>query len=75
MMKLRDYMDKNSISDSSMAHFLGVSAAAVFNWKTGARMPRMQYLQKISEYTQGQVTANDFVEPKKKLADKKKKPV
>jgi hypothetical protein len=60
-MKLLDWMRDNSLDDDAMAILVGgVTAHAVKKWKYGERTPRRTELQKISEVTAGNVTANDF---------------
>jgi hypothetical protein len=61
-MKLRTYMEANSLDDDAMARLVGdCTHHAVKKWKYGERFPRPEQLKRLSEVTSGQVTANDFV--------------
>ncbi len=61
-MKLIDWMRDNSADDDAMASLIGgVSGHAVKKWKYGERMPRRNELLRITEVTNGLVTANDFM--------------
>ena len=40
---------------------MGVSYGSILKWTYGGRFPRPQHLQKIHEFTEGKVTADDFL--------------
>lgn len=61
-MLLKEYLKSNNISKEDFALNMGVSYASVSSWTYGDRFPRPLALKKIYEHTNGQVTANDFVQ-------------
>lgn len=61
-MRLDTYLDSKSIPDSDFAVLIGVSRQTVHRYKSGERFPEPPILSKISEVTNGEVTANDFVD-------------
>ena len=60
-MQLRDWLEEEDISLGEFAKQIGVSNASVVSrYALGHRMPRKKILQRITDVTKGQVTANDF---------------
>ena len=47
--KLKEYLDKKEMNYTDLADRLGVNKSVVSSWKTGARYPRMNTMQKIAE--------------------------
>lgn len=61
-MNLNEWCDITGKSKKEIARQLGgISPRSVFRWATAERFPKPAELVKISEITQGAVTANDFV--------------
>ena len=61
-MKLLDYMKQHSIGDAELAAAVGgVSANAVKKWKYGETAPRIPELVRLTDATNGSVTARDFI--------------
>jgi transcriptional regulator with XRE-family HTH domain len=60
-MQLATYLSQKAISDGDFAEAIGVTRQAVHRYKSGERFPERAVLQKISEATEGNVTANDFM--------------
>ena len=60
-MTLAAYIAKHGLSRKSVADVLGVSPEAVRLWLSGDRMPSPDKLRRISEWTKGEVTPNDFI--------------
>lgn len=61
-MLLTDYRKKQDITQKEAAEQLSVSRDVYCSWEYGIRMPRPDSLQKITEWSDGNVTANDFIE-------------
>ena len=61
-MKLRTYLDQHRISASEFARLINVRRMTVHRY-LGDRVPRPEILKRITEATNGAVTANDFIEP------------
>lgn len=59
-MKLDYYLKKSEITQTELAEALGVSIASVYRYTHCERVPRKDIMQKLVEFTGGQVTANDF---------------
>jgi transcriptional regulator with XRE-family HTH domain len=63
-MKLKRYLKKNGIKQAEFAAAIGVSKQAVVWWvsdNSHRRRPNTENLRKIKKFTNGKVTANDFV--------------
>ena len=60
-MTLREYMQKKDLTPEGLAIELDCSVGAVRKWLSHDRMPRPEQLRRISAFTHGQVTANDFI--------------
>jgi transcriptional regulator with XRE-family HTH domain len=61
-MKLKTYMAEASLNERQMAERLGCSVGAVRKWISGERMPRLNQMRRITQVTEGKVTALDFFE-------------
>lgn len=59
-MKLKEYLKTNKIKAKEFAEKIGVTPAYVTLIHQGKRWPRVDLMRRISEATDGQVTANDF---------------
>ncbi len=59
-MRLKDYLHQNQISYEAFAESIGYSYGGVLKWIRGDRFPRPSVIARISEATNGAVTANDF---------------
>lgn len=60
-MKLITYLKNNGITHENFAKLIPVATArTVQRYATGERMPRPETIARISELTNGQVTAADF---------------
>lgn len=61
-MKLIDWMRSKGFDDFAVAQMHGdCTAFAVKKWKYGERTPRNAQMRRLSEISEGSVTANDFV--------------
>jgi transcriptional regulator with XRE-family HTH domain len=63
-MDLKEYLKTENLSVQEFAALTGVSTGAVLKWVRGDRFPRRDALKKISDVTNGLVTANDFTTQK-----------
>ena len=67
-MKLADYLNSRAMSAAEFADVLGVHRSTVSRWIEPVSdgdvvfRPSWEQIAKIREATQGQVTANDFVD-------------
>lgn len=59
-MKLSDYLKKQGIKKTEFSRRVKVSYQTVARWCNGTRKPDSFFMSKIAEYTNYQVTANDF---------------
>ena len=59
-MKLKEYLKINNIKAKDFAEKIGVTPAYVTLIHQGKRWPRVDLMRRITEATDGQVTANDF---------------
>ncbi len=62
-MKLSTFLIQQQLSPADFARRLGVCRMTVHRYIRGDRFPRPRLLRKIAELTDGQVTANDFLDP------------
>lgn len=62
-MKLATYLSTTKTTHEAFAEKLGVSSFAVGKWAREQRVPRRGLMSRISEATNGAVTANDFFTP------------
>lgn len=60
MEKLKQWLKDHNMTGAEFAAAIGVQQACVSLWLTGLRFPRPENMQKITEYTGGEVTPNDF---------------
>lgn len=60
-MKLKNYLDKHSISMQAFASLIGVGRNTVWRYCAGTRFPSAKYLRLIVTATNGQVKPNDFL--------------
>lgn len=60
-MLLAQYLQDHKIRPDKFAEDMGVKPVTVYRWIKGDRFPR-KHLQEIAKATNGEVTANDFVQ-------------
>lgn len=60
MIHLSDYMAANELSDADVASALGLTRASVSRFRRRKMRPDWKTIEKIKEFTGGQVTADDF---------------
>jgi len=60
-MDLLSYLSKNNISVAMFARQIGVHRTSIYRFTNGIQMPLPKTIQKITDVTNGQVTANDFL--------------
>jgi transcriptional regulator with XRE-family HTH domain len=65
-MKLKEWMDKNHISNQDLANKTGHHRTTISKYRTGARTPSIADAIKISEATMGSVTVESFASKKNK---------
>lgn len=68
-MKLKEYLQHKNISIEKASEELGFSYENVRRYTAGSVIPRPDNMQKIIEWSGGQVTPNDFYQ--KEETDKK----
>lgn len=61
MIHLSDYMANHKLTDADVAEALGLTRSSVSRLRRRKMRPDWETIQKIQEFTGGQVTANDFV--------------
>lgn len=61
-MKLSEYLKQEALTASAFADRVGVTHVAIVRYLNGARRPDWPTLHRIVKVTNGQVTANDFME-------------
>lgn len=63
-MQLADWRKANSLSCADVAKGLGLDgerdSASVWNWETGRSRPDADVIERIREFTKGEVTADDM---------------
>lgn len=59
-MTLKEWLKKENKTIADLAKDLGFTHTAVRYWVVGLRCPRVCQMQKIVEYTKGEVQPNDF---------------
>jgi len=62
IMKMEKYLKNNGFSLAAAAEDLEVTRQAVSLWEKGQRIPKKPQMQKIFDWSNGQVTAMDFYE-------------
>lgn len=60
-MTLREWLDRNKVTVEVFADRIGTHHSSVSRY-AGGRMPRKEVLKRIKEATDGQVTADDFLD-------------
>jgi transcriptional regulator with XRE-family HTH domain len=60
-MTLTSWLSKSKTSDADFALRIGVTRQALWRYKFAGRIPKPEIIARISEATNGRVTANDFV--------------
>lgn len=60
MEKLKLYLKENKIKQVDFAKLLGVNSITMWRYLHCQRIPRIKIMKKITELTNGYVTANDF---------------
>lgn len=61
-MKISQYLKNNGLSLADAAEDLKVTRQAVSLWEKGQRIPKKLQMQRIFNWSNGQVTAMDFYE-------------
>lgn len=61
-MRLADFLQQSEMSDADFGRLIGVERQAIYRYRLGHRFPGREVLQKIADVTDGQVTANDFID-------------
>jgi len=61
-MTLTEFFQLKYLSRREFASEIGVDPVTVYRWENGSRLP-VRHFARISEVTNGRVTANDFVQP------------
>jgi transcriptional regulator with XRE-family HTH domain len=59
---LRKWRIERRLTLEALAVSIGASKSMISKWERGEAMPRRNYLQKILALTEGEVTADSFVE-------------
>jgi transcriptional regulator with XRE-family HTH domain len=59
-MKLYEWRKKENKTQQEVADALGVFQSVIQKWESGETIPRPESMQKIVEYTKGEVQPNDF---------------
>jgi pyruvate dehydrogenase E1 component alpha subunit len=72
-MKLEAYLTKNQKSIEEFAQEAGISAQAIYKYLRGERTPRKEFLTRVVAVTNGEVTANDFLDLPQPSAQQEKK--
>ncbi len=72
-MKLEAYLNKTHQSIEDFAQEAGISAQAIYKYLRGERLPRKEFLNRLAAVTNGEVTANDFLDlPQPSTSQEKK---
>lgn len=61
-MKLRDYMVREKLTYQAVADAVGVNVAQIHRWANGTTMPPIRQTARLAKVTNGEVTANDFMD-------------
>ena len=57
---LHDWMKDRDLTDGEVGKQVGVSAAAIQKYRTGARIPRQETMRKLVDLTKGEVPASSY---------------
>ena len=60
-MRLDQYLEKSQTPVEKFADAIGVHRTSVYRFMKGLAFPRPNTIERITEVTQGKVTANDFI--------------
>ena len=61
-MQFSEYVDKQNITQEELAAILDTTQASICRWLKGENIPRPEQMARITEWSGGEVTANDFYE-------------
>jgi DNA-binding XRE family transcriptional regulator len=61
MSKLREYRERTGLSQAKMAEAVECQKSMICRLERGERKPSFALAQRISEFTKGEVTPNDFM--------------
>lgn len=59
-MKLNEYIEKTKLEVDKLADSLDVTPMCVYRYLSGKRIPNKEVMNKIYDFTNGEVTPNDF---------------
>jgi transcriptional regulator with XRE-family HTH domain len=62
-MNLSDYMTKSEASDADVAAAVGVHRVSVTRYRSGKQKPSIEVLARLTQWSNGEVTAIDFIRP------------
>lgn len=60
-MRLREWLEDKGLMRVEFAALVGVHPITMTRWVTGQWVPSSEYIERISELTDGAVTANDLM--------------
>lgn len=60
-MKLRDWLNENNVTQSSLAQSLGLNRSTISLILSGRHSPSSETMRGIARETDNQVTPNDFI--------------
>jgi transcriptional regulator with XRE-family HTH domain len=60
-MRLAEYMARMELTDKEVAAAIGCERASVTRYRNGNMRPKLEKVVKITEFTGGQVTADDWI--------------
>lgn len=61
-MQLSDYMTKLALTDDQVADAIGRNRVSVSRLRRGVQQPSFETIKRINEFTDGQVSPNDWLE-------------
>jgi transcriptional regulator with XRE-family HTH domain len=61
-MKLKKYLEERGMSQTFFAKKVGVNPTHLSRWIGGKTVPRIDYILKIEEATNGEVSSRDWLE-------------
>lgn len=61
-MQFAEYVNKQNITQEELAAILDTTQGSICRWLKGENIPRPEQMAKITEWSGGEVTANDFYE-------------